>query len=86
MTYKVRITEKLELINPETNSVSYTEVNAVEYDSILDLVNKESKRDKPWSVNVPEPEEVGEDVEVEQSRLESESREQSELGFEFSET
>lgn len=85
MTYKVRITEKLELINPETNSVSYTEVNAVEYDSILDLVNKESKRDKPWSVNVPEPEEVGEDVEVEQSRLESESREQSELGFEFSE-
>lgn len=85
MTYKVRITEKLELINPETNSVSYTEVNAVEYDSILDLVNKESKRDKPWSVNVPESEEVGEDVEVEQSRLESERREQSELGFEFSE-
>lgn len=85
MTYKVRITEKLELINPETNSVSYTEVNAVEYDSILDLVNKESKRDKPWSVNVPEPEEVGEDVEVEQSHLESESPEQSELGFEFSE-
>ena len=85
MTYKVRITEKLELINPETNSVSYTEVNAVEYDSILDLVNKESKRDKPWSVNVPEPEEADEDVEVEQSRLESESREQSELGFEFSE-
>lgn len=85
MTYKVRITKKLELINPETNSVSYTEVNAVEYDSILDLVNKESKRDKPWSVNVPEPEEVGEDVEIEQSRLESESREQSELGFEFSE-
>ena len=85
MTYKVRITEKLELINPETNSVSYTEVNAVEYDSILDLVNKESKRDKPWSVNVPESEEVGEDVEVEQSHLESESPEQSELGFEFSE-
>lgn len=85
MTYKVRITKKLELINPETNSVSYTEVNAVEYDSILDLVNKESKRDKPWSVNVPEPEEVGEDVEIEQSHLESESREQSELGFEFSE-
>lgn len=85
MTYKVRITEKLELINPETNSVSYTEVNAVEYDSILDLVNKESKRDKPWSVNVPDPEEADEDVEIEQSRLESESREQSELGFEFSE-
>lgn len=85
MNYKVRITEKLELINPETNSVSYTEVNAVEYDSILDLVNKESKRDKPRSVNVPETEEAGEDVEVEQSHLESESREQSELGFEFSE-
>lgn len=85
MTYKVRITEKLELINPETNSVSYTEVNTVEYDSILDLVNKESKKEKPWSVNVPEQEDVGEDVEVEQSHLESESPEQSELGFAFSE-
>jgi len=80
MTYKVRITEKLELINPETNSVSYTEVNTVEYDSILDLVNKESKRETPWSVNASEPKEADENLENETG-----NDEQSELGFEFSE-
>lgn len=72
MTYKVRITEKLELINPETNSVSYTEVNTVEYDSILDLVNKESNREKPWTVNASEPKEADEDVVVLEDELDDE--------------
>lgn len=72
MTYKVRITEKLELINPETNSVSYTEVNTVEYDSILDLVNKESNREQPWTVNASEPKEADEDVVVLEGELDDE--------------